>query len=44
MSAHPPEEHRTLRANAVSLAGDWVASVACVAPSSTVAFTLAGFP
>ena len=41
MSTQSPEEHRTLRANAVSLAGDWVASVACVAPSSTVAFTLA---
>ena len=35
------ERHHTLLANAVSLAGDWVASVACVAPSSTVAFTLA---
>jgi amino acid transporter len=35
------DHHNTLLANTVSLAGDWVASVACVAPSSTVAFTLA---
>lgn len=35
------ERHHTLRANAISLAGDWVASVATVAPSSSVAFTLA---
>lgn len=34
------EDHR-LRANAVSLVGDWIASVANVAPSSSVAFTLA---
>ncbi len=34
-------EHQTLLANAVSLGGDWVASVANVAPSSSVAFTLA---
>jgi amino acid transporter len=34
------EQHR-LRANAVSLMGDWIASVANVAPSSSVAFTLA---
>lgn len=42
MSAQVPEErHHTLLANAVGLAGDWVASVANVAPSSSVAFTLA---
>lgn len=35
-SAHP-----TLRANAITLAGDFVASIANVAPSSSVAFTLA---
>ena len=34
-------EHTTLRADAVSLVGDWVASIANVAPSSSVAFTLA---
>jgi hypothetical protein len=34
-------EHHTLLENAVSLGGDWVASVANVAPSSSVAFTLA---
>jgi hypothetical protein len=34
------EDHR-LRANAVSLVSDWIASVANVAPSSSVAFTLA---
>lgn len=34
-------EHPTLLANAISLGGDWVASVANVAPTSTVAFTLA---
>jgi len=35
------EERPTLLANAISLGGDWVASVANVAPTSTVAFTLA---
>jgi amino acid transporter len=35
------EERPTLLANAISLGGDWVASVANVAPSSSVAFTLA---
>ena len=34
-------EQTTLRAGAVSLVGDWVASIANVAPSSSVAFTLA---
>src|SRR6266849_2926077 len=37
----PNGEHTTLRENAVGLVGDWVASVANVAPSSSVAFTLA---
>lgn len=36
-----PAEHTTLHENAVGLVGDWVASVANVAPSSSVAFTLA---
>jgi hypothetical protein len=35
------DERPTLLANAISLGGDWVASVANVAPTSTVAFTLA---
>jgi len=35
------EERPTLLANAISLGGDWVASIANVAPTSTVAFTLA---
>jgi amino acid transporter len=34
-------EQHTLRADALSLVNDWVASVANVAPTSTVAFTLA---
>lgn len=37
----PHQEQPTLLANALSLGGDWVASVANVAPTSTVAFTLA---
>lgn len=41
MSTHAGEERPTLLANAISLGGDWVASVANVAPTSTVAFTLA---
>ncbi|HYM50430.1 MAG TPA: APC family permease [Candidatus Limnocylindrales bacterium] len=42
MSSHDSRsEHPTLLANAISLGGDWVASVANVAPSSSVAFTLA---
>jgi amino acid transporter len=42
MSSHPTTDERpTLLANAISLGGDWVASVANVAPTSTVAFTLA---
>jgi amino acid transporter len=40
-STAPRSEHPTLLANAISLGGDWVASVANVAPTSTVAFTLA---
>jgi amino acid transporter len=35
------EEHPTLLTGALSLGADWVASVANVAPSSSVAFTLA---
>lgn len=35
------EEHHTLMEGAIGLAGDWVASVANTAPSSSVAFTLA---
>jgi amino acid transporter len=41
MSAPHAEHHTTLHENAVGLVGDWVASVANVAPSSSVAFTLA---
>ncbi|MCY0878690.1 MAG: APC family permease [Firmicutes bacterium] len=38
MATSPP---RGLRANAMGLFGDWVAGIATVAPSSSVAFTLA---
>lgn len=38
VASSPP---RSLRANAMGLFGDWVAGIATVAPSSSVAFTLA---
>ena len=41
VSANESSESVGLRANAVSLWGDFVVSVANVAPSSSVAFTLA---
>lgn len=41
MSVSNPTDSQGLKANAMGLFGDWVAGIATVAPSSSVAFTLA---